>query len=53
MSDMDGYEMQGRKVLFRGYKATIDRYLGLGRFDVRMNDGTVYVTTKDRLVFLK
>jgi hypothetical protein len=53
MTDQDGYEMQGRKVLFRGYKATVDRYLGLDRFDVRMNDGTLYVTTRERLVFLK
>lgn len=53
MSDTDGYEMQGRKVLFRGEKATIDRYLGENRFDVRAKDDSVYVTTRDRLVFLK
>ena len=50
---IDGYELQGRKVLFRGAVARIERYLGDNRFDVRANDDSVYVTTRERLVFLK
>ena len=53
MNPTDGYAIQGRRVLFRGSVATIDRYLGDGRFDVRAKDDSIYTTRKERLVFLK
>lgn len=49
----DGYEMQGRRVRFRGKAARIERYLGDNRFDVRVNDDSIHVVPRARLVFCK
>ena len=49
----DGYEMQGRRVRFRGKAARIERYLGDNRFEVRASDDTLYLVHRNDLVFCK
>ena len=43
----------GRKVLFRNKPARVLGYLGNNKFDVLGSDDSVYVVSRERLVFLR
>ena len=47
------YDLQGKRVRFRGKSARIVKYLGENRFDVLDSTDTVYAVHRDRLAFCK